>query len=517
MYTLPTFPSLRARIRPVRLLVSLLLVGCTQTAESEAPVDAGTPEADAAATVGSVTGSRIRTHISDPDGATDRAVDLSGATFEALVLDTSGTQVSVLAGSGTSSGQLAVPDVPLGAAYYLHLYSASENPPHVYVHTTARYVDLGEYSGQRSDVVSGSTGSALAWGNVGGLDAWTSGDQLLYFSSDNGLYLYGGTPAVDSTALSLSQSFANQPLVSSARGDVMYALQLHGGAVVDGSTVLAVTRALKLPSLDMSDGAATTISGTGSSFSQPPFATVSLSYRRSQFVALRDGTAPAASLGSTTSHQLYVCALLGGSQLKYGFYSNSADLMAYSSTGSSDVTLDQVRVGNPFPSSYGLYGYASATFPSSYTLPGATSSVKISNAVTYAAPLADFASGPVQPRLGPATDFQINGQSAQTTTAAVTTQPVLTWSPPQLGSANGYTVSVHQLYLRSSTQTAQRLLAQFHTTQTRVVVPPGLLQSGEYYVFRVVAQHRPGFDNSRPFRGTLPASTATVLSALVTP
>lgn len=180
--------------------------------------------------------------------------------------------------------------------------------------------------------------------------------------------------------------------------------------------------------------------------------------------------------------------------------------------------LSQLRFGNPLSSSYGLFGYASSSFTASYALPGATTSAKLTAETTYTAPLADFAGAPVVPRLGPVTDLQINGQSAYTTTAKVTTQPVLSWSPPQLGKASDYVVAIHQLSLRSgTTQTVQKLLAQIRTTETRIVVPPGLLTSGEYYVFRVTSNARSGYDLARPFRGSFPASSAATLSTLVTP
>ncbi len=519
MYTLPV-PSLRRAAAPRVLLglgLSLSLLACSSPDSSEAPADAGTPTADLNASPITVTGTRIRTHIAEPDTRTDRAVDLSSTAIEALVLDDSSGQWTTLPGSGGSDGSFAIPGLPAQTAYYLHLTAANESPQHLYIHTAASSLDLGEYSGQRSSVVSGASGSALTWDNVAGLEAWTAGDLLLYFSSDNGLYLYGSTPAAGATTLSLSQSFLGQPLLSGARGDALYVMQLHQRGLFDGSPLKTVSRALKLPSFDMTDGVATTISNTQASFSQPPLVIVSFDYRRSQFEAWRSSTAPASALLSGSSHQLYVSALLGGVQLRYGFYSNSADVMAYDSSGATDISLADITIGSPFPASYGLFGYASLSTSASYSLPGTTSGVKLSAALTYAAPLAAFVSGPVAPQLSPVSAFQINGQDAQTTAAAVSTQPVLSWSPPQLGTASHYVVSVHQLYLRSSTQTGQRLLAQLYTTQTRLPLPPGLLKSGESYVFRVAAQARPGYDSAHPLRSALPASTAATLSTRVTP
>lgn len=514
------FLSQRAPGRLVRFLLGFCLAGCGQSGDTGTELsDAGTLSPDLAApSLVTVSGTRIRTHVTDPDKLTPRAVDLSGSTIEALVPSSSGTGFTAIAGTGNSDGSFSIPGVALSAPYYLHLYAPSDSPPHQYVLGSSASVDLGEYSGQRSGVVTGASGTALVWSNVGGLEAGGESDQLLYYSSDNGLYLYGSAPSVGSTSVSLKQSFANQPLLSGARGDALYVLQLHQTATVDGSPVLSLTRSLKLPAFDMTDAASTTISNTEASFSEPTMQSVSLDYRRSQFAALRTSSAPAANLNADTSHQLYVCAILGGSDFSYGFYTSSADLLAYSSTGSSDVALTQIRYGNPFPSSYGVYGSVGSSVTASYSIPGATSSVKLNIAINQTALLSELTSGPIVPKLGPVSDLQINGQSAYTTTAPVTTQPVLSWSPPQLGTPTHYIVSVHQLYLRAgTTQTAQKLLAQIHTTQNRLVLPPGLLQSGEYYVLRVVSHARRTFDLARPFRGSIPASSAATLSTLVTP
>lgn len=498
--------------------LSLGLTGCPSAGESDSPLDAGTEAPDLAPRIGTISGTRIRTHITDPAVRSDRAVDLSAATVEAIVPARGGSGFTTYAGSGSSAGQFQVPSVPLGVPYYLHLYSASETPAHLYIYSTESTLDLGQYSGQRADVVSGSAGSAISWGGISGLDTWTATDSLLYYSSDNELYLYGSSsPAVGSTTLSVTQSFVGQPLLSAARGDGLYVLQLHPTATVDGTEVLSVSRSLARPSFDMTNGSTATISSAGTSFSEPPLSSVSFDYRRSQFAALRSQTGPAALLNESGTHALYVCALLGGSSLSYGFYTNSADLLSYSGSGTSDVTLSQVRFGNPFPASYGLFGYAGSTFSSTYTVPGATSGVKVSAAVTYIAPLAAFQSGPVAPPISPVKDLQINGESATTLSSPITTQPVLSWSPPAQGSPSVYLVGVIQLSLKSGTGTAQKLIAQLTTQDTRLAIPPGLLQSGEYYVFRVTARAQSRFDIAHPLRGSIPEYSAATLTAMVTP
>lgn len=503
-------------------IVAVQVAGCGSAASVNdmSPSDGGAV-GDAAADqappgVVTVTGTRTKTHIAESGKLTERAVDLSSATLEALVPDGTGSGFTVLAGTGKSDGTFSIPGVSLSAPYYLHYYNAADFTAHQYFLTSAASVDLGEYSGQRSGVVTGASGTALAWDSVGALDAWGATDQLLYYSSEVGLYLVGASPAAGSVALNLTQSFANQPLLSSAQADKLYVLQLHESALSGTETFQAASRVLELPALDLSSATSTTVSGTSASFSAPPMRTASFELRRSQFAALNGdlGTIGSVTLG----HALYVSAILGGESLAYGFYTNSADLLSYASSASSDVTLTKLSFGNPFSSSYGLIGDARTNFTLSYKVPGATVGLNVTATVSRAEALASFTSGPIVPNLGPVQGLQINGQSAYSIATPVGTQPVLSWSAPALGTASGYLVGIQRLYLREgTTRTVQAQVAQIQTESTRLVVPPGLLKSGEQYVFRVTSFARPNYAVSRPYRLSCPTSSAATLTAMVTP
>lgn len=499
-----------------RIAVSLLISGCSQPAETEPAADAGTPTADQMTTSPiTVNGTRIVTHVAESNKLTPRAIDLSSATLEALVPN--GDGYSVIAGTGSSNGSFSISGLSSGAPYYLHYYNPSDLSSHQYVLSSAANVDLGEYSGQRSSVVTGSSGTSLIWDDVGVIDAWSSSDQLLYYSSDVGLYIAGSTPAQGATTLKLSQSFVGAPLSSSARGDTLWVMQLHEVALSGSEVMQTLSRALALPAFDLNNATATTVSGTVASFSVPSMQAASLDFRRSQFAAFQDSARPAGQ-SQSANYSLYISAILGGDSLSYGFYTNSADLLAYSSTATSDVIIAGSSFGNPFPSSYGLIGDARANFFASYTVPGASSAVSIAATFGHTASLDSFMIAPITPQLGPVQDLQINGQSAYTTTAAVGTQPILSWSAPQLGTPSGYMISVHRLSIRSgTTRTMQTMVAQIQTTETRVVMPPGLLSSGEYYVFRVSSFARPGYDAARPFRFSFPADNAPTLTTMVTP
>ena len=216
--------------------------------------------------------------------------------------------------------------MPLGVPYYLHLYSASETPAHQYFYSTES-TSIWASTRASAPMVSGSTGSAISWGGVSGLDTWTATDSLLYHSSDNELYLYGSSSprsGLDHAERDAELCWPAAPQRGAAMGCV---LQLHPTATVDGTEVLSVSRSLARPSFDMTNGSAATISPTGTPFSEPPLSSVSLRLidgRSSRPCAVRPArrtcsTPPART--RSTSH-----ALLGGSSLSYGFYTNSADL-----------------------------------------------------------------------------------------------------------------------------------------------------------------------------------------------
>lgn len=500
------------------LLLSLLLAGCPSgSAETETPPpDAAAPSPDLVVPSSvTVTGTRIKTYVSESGTETPRPVDLSGAILEALVPDNSGTGYTVLPGTGGKDGRFTLSGLPSGSSYYLHYYNPSDLAYHCYIHSAATSMDLGAYSGTRDGVALGTTGAALTFSNVGGLDAWASSDQLEYYSADTELYLYGTAPPSGSTALSLTQSFVNRPLITSA--DTAYVMQLRQAASVGADPIRTVSKAMLLP-VDMPDATATTVSSAAGSFRTPPMQSAAFDYRRSQFAALQSSIVPAANPITSVRHDLYVSALRGGAAFSYGFYTYSADLLSYSSTDSSDVSIARTSFGNPFPSNYGVFGYVGTSFTATFTLPGTTSGASITAVVNHTEPLDSFTSASIVPKLGPVTNLQINGQNAQTLTAAVGTQPTLSWNPPSLGRADGYQVIIQRLYVPSgTTRTATTVLAQIMTQQTRVVLPPGLLMSGEQYFLRVLSIARPGYSLSRPFRGSIPSSTASVLSTAITP
>ncbi len=121
------------------------------------------------------------------------------------------------------------------------------------------------------------------------------------------------------------------------------------------------------------------------------------------------------------------------------------------------------------------------------------------------AELGRFLSGPVQARVSPPTQLQVDGLNALEDRDLASLSPVFTWAPPSLGTPDVYEVRILRLFTRPSdpTLTANEPVANFFTKGRRLQVPPGVLQSGQTYVVRIDAKVTPGVDLTRsPYRVT---------------
>jgi hypothetical protein len=97
---------------------------------------------------------------------------------------------------------------------------------------------------------------------------------------------------------------------------------------------------------------------------------------------------------------------------------------------------------------------------------------------------------PIVPVLGPVTSPLVGGQDASGTVAApVGLQPVISWSPPQIGSATHYWVAITEVASASGTPTGY--WAVFVRNGLSFKVPPGLLKAGSTYAATISAIDAP--------------------------
>jgi hypothetical protein len=127
------------------------------------------------------------------------------------------------------------------------------------------------------------------------------------------------------------------------------------------------------------------------------------------------------------------------------------------------------------------------------------------------------ASSVVAPVLGPPTRPRINGMDAFASHSGVGLQPVLSWTPPRLGSPTSYLVIVKTVGgLQQEGDTDE--LSAIVDGATSFRIPPGFLKAGQSYFARITARQAPWDDPGRlPLRLGTPLATADCLTGVFSP
>jgi hypothetical protein len=180
------------------------------------------------------------------------------------------------------------------------------------------------------------------------------------------------------------------------------------------------------------------------------------------------------------------------------------------------VTLTSVAYGNPFPDAWGsmitAYEWAAPSDPPGsdrWLAPGF---------VSVTMPLADAATGPIRPGVSPVRNLRIAGQDAFGSPMGTGLLPLITWDPPALGSPSAYRVGVWSPHpCAHVTVWACTPDATVVTTETSIVVPPGVLAAGAQYQVVVTAEVSPVDVTTQPFRFGPRLASADALSNWATP
>jgi hypothetical protein len=109
--------------------------------------------------------------------------------------------------------------------------------------------------------------------------------------------------------------------------------------------------------------------------------------------------------------------------------------------------------------------------------------------VSVGIPLADYAGGPIQPRLGMVGAPAIDGSPLVIGEVAmgVASGPTISWSPPTVGTADWYRVVLTDLEDRGAIR--RLVVATAYTTETSFTFPAGTLVAGHTYFARIDANH----------------------------
>jgi len=123
----------------------------------------------------------------------------------------------------------------------------------------------------------------------------------------------------------------------------------------------------------------------------------------------------------------------------------------------------------------------------------------------------------VKPLLSSVQNPKINGADLFTAATVNPTAVTLSWDAPAIGTPYGYNVSV----LSPTTLPGGGITYQSSTTlstaKTSMTIPPGVLASGQTYLFivRSLADGKTNVETS-PLRSALPTAGAEIVSAPIT-
>jgi hypothetical protein len=202
-----------------------------------------------------------------------------------------------------------------------------------------------------------------------------------------------------------------------------------------------------------------------------------------------------------------------------GFIAATADLLNFypSSLATTALDLGDAHYGNPFPHAWGRVFSSNQNYTVSYLAPGALNPRPILAALATYNLKAPKQNHPMVQRISPVTGATLNGLDAFLPHSGISASPTLAWSKPSRGEAEAYSVAVLRVFAQGpSTRVAT--VASLITEKRALRVPPGILQPGQSYVFRIRAIDAHDAEPAKaPFRlNTFPFATADLLTAMVT-
>jgi hypothetical protein len=293
------------------------------------------------------------------------------------------------------------------------------------------------------------------------------------------------------------------PLIDGARGDVTYLTQMSFDAASGEYRTLAAASSSTLTVTSMQ------LSSASFAMSSPPAAMTPLSIDQASFDAfaadLTPGT-PSVGVEFAAGPRAVHERTSDGLAFVWGFFPSSVS-----------TPPNPVSYPNPFPSTWGTSATVQVGNSVARQHPSAQQPRRYLSGQLQVLPLQSLAS-PVVATLSPPTSPQLNGAPLSGNHTGVGLRPSISFAAPRVGQPRRYQLRVEQL-TASSGQTVARTAATFTLppTETTLTLPPGVLVSGQIYVFSLSAVSNPGNLQVDVFDNRLPYATATVVSGLVRP
>lgn len=453
-----------------------------------------------------------------PDAGPGRQSTLLGL----LVPDGSPTGYTELPASLSAAGDFSVPDVPPGP-YFLSVEERVIALTYVGTRVEGRAWRLWELTRSTPDLtyttserpdLTFPTSATTATFSLSGLDPWVGLEDRLYF--------YGGQvptqridppPADGDTAVTRDVPWTSG-LLDASKGDVLYVAQRVTEPISGktGTVPYLVTRKVaRVADVTLADGAGGTV--TAALAAPTTLGSARADYRGSELAALTAAVHPAATLPQAW---LSVRATPGSLSFPHTpSITIPLGVLVLDARASADDDYGTISYGRFLDPAWQEMRELQGVYHVWLTPPGATTERSSLGFVTSRIPLssAPVAAAPV---LGPPLALQVNGLDATVARTGVGLQPVLSWSPPALGLATSYVVTVG---CGPTTPAANDLaVLSAHVRGTSFRVPPGCLQAGAVYQATVTTRQAPWDETEHgPYQVGLPLHEAEALTAWFAP
>jgi hypothetical protein len=461
-----------------------------------------------------VSGYQVLHHVMDT-GTLDRPGDLSTWVIGAYAPDGGGYAYLPATVTGNT---FFIPGLSSSTPYLLYAQSPDQA---MGVVGTAKSWDLSSAVLGRADEVVAGPGTDLvldatlgqAFGNLDDLQLESAGAGVAY----GGFTFLGlGLPGTGGTLLSEEvpfSPFGGLPVVT-AEGDVATLHHLAGSQPGADYAVQAAVESLVwsgagVGGLDMVNGQPTTASGVFKALPQNQALKGTL--HRESFNALLGQLGQGVDAGLV--YQVTVDGVPGGGT--YGNFSlGTPDALLVQAAPTPTTLALNVAFGNPFPSSYALYGTVLLPFSVSYPAPASGfPSVTVSDYALYSDLWGPFQSHGMSPLVGVPTNIQINGAPFSKPPKWTSGPVTLSWSPPAGAPAGTfYKVTFVDASLGAS--------FQFLTSATQFVLPAQFVApahaNGDFCLFTLSADV--GIPNlTAPLTLGFPQASAPVYSGWFAP
>lgn len=429
-----------------------------------------------------------------------------------------------------------VEGVPNGS-YFLQLDFRYLFDPAVYSNLyemTADSPDLSVVSAARPDLARVTTRTPVTL-DITNMQPWQAGNHFLISSSQGDVYERpllarltpppspGDTSYIGVFDWSRASTVANTPgLPAAAQDDVVFFNQRSTLSIGEGDSAAELryaSRYARLTDFTVTDGMPSTL--MASLIETPMTGRIRADVRGAEFAALAPEVNPSARPTQEPfgNFGFSIQAVPHSVQFPNWPAASASSLFYFQSLTPTTSNFDYGTFNYPqfHDSLWTEFRQVLYCFDVTLRVPGTKQPIELPCApfLFSAVPITPPPTDPMAPVLGPPTAPLINGEDAFAPHDGVGLQPVISWSPPDLGTPTSYFVSIYSL---GPSEEGDRFPSAAVYSGTFFKVPPGFLRPGHLY-YAYISAYQGDFDAlNRPiYRSGTPEHQAECIIGAFSP